>query len=213
VRPVKLVAASTARGDRHTAHGLANHAIDQQVADGCWFHAWAPYCWASLVDDFPQADGFLLDRPIGGHGELARVGQNGPATSVMPLVAGRIPVKKRGEGAGTRTLNLVIKSHLLYQLSYAPASAVQYLLSIGSRTPAVKDGRTASLRAWGLVSPTLTRCSSEHPQGRLGTSRDLDLLHRSLAKPPADSDLLGARLGTRRVRRDVVGPGPRPVRT
>jgi hypothetical protein len=29
-----------------------------------------------------------------------------------------------GEGAGTRTLNLVIKSHLLYQLSYAPARPI-----------------------------------------------------------------------------------------
>ena len=29
-------------------------------------------------------------------------------------------IEKNGERAGTRTPNLVIKSHLLYQLSYAP---------------------------------------------------------------------------------------------
>src|SRR5438034_11395594 len=44
----------------------------------------------------------------------------------------------RGEGAGTRTLNLVIKSHLLYQLSYAPGSTVKYHSVYGAPHPLSK---------------------------------------------------------------------------
>ena len=40
----------------------------------------------------------------------------------------------RGERAGTRTPNLVIKSHLLYQLSYAPTTLRPVALSAGQAT-------------------------------------------------------------------------------
>src|SRR4051812_41157015 len=60
--------------------------------------------------------------------------------SPKTAIAGGLLRSIRGEGAGTRTLNLVIKSHLLYQLSYAPRSAVKYHSVYGAPHPLSKTG-------------------------------------------------------------------------
>ena len=59
-----------------------------------------------------------IGRSTGGRANFARC---------QPILARRIsPTSGGGERAGTRTPNLVIKSHLLYQLSYAPTGRQPY---------------------------------------------------------------------------------------
>ena len=77
-----------------------------------------------------------------------------PPQSAYPLHSSKgYLIEKNGERAGTRTPNLVIKSHLLYQLSYAPRCSTRR--NYWGRRRLRGAGLALFFREIAIVSPRL----------------------------------------------------------